>query len=140
MPAIGETVICHETGRAFVVAHDGCSFNYATDQEGNVYSDEGVSIRERRALLDMSKPFHCYVSTDGRSVTGWKGNKLGDAFKVGTVRLTRWSYFHGHFMNSYQVTDIHGGEWYGRGSPGIAITLRPSKRRNTLQRLAGVKS
>lgn len=137
MPTIGETVICCETGRAFVIARDGCSYNYATDSEGNIFSDEGVAIRERRELLDMSKPFHCYVSTDGRSVTGWKGNKLGDAYNVGTVRLSRWSPFHGSSMFSYQVTDVHGGEWYGRGSPGMAITLRASKTRNTRQRLAG---
>ena len=127
-PNIGDRVTCAETGKAFIVARDGCSVNYAMDAEGHIYSDEGVDRRERRALLDRTQPFVCYVSSDGRHVTGWKGNILGDAEQLGTVKLTRQSFVHGTTINSYRVTDVHGGKWYGRGSPGIAITLRPSKR------------
>ena len=82
-------------------------------------------------MLDRSRPFVAYVSSDGNSITTWTGGKLGDAHKIGTVQLTRQSFAHGRYMNSYRVTDVHGGEWYGRGSPGIAITLRPCKEQPT---------
>ena len=126
-PEPGETVTCHETGKEFVVAQEGITFNYATDSDGNILSDEGVDIREKRALLDRTRPFSCYLDSEGNHVTGWKGNVLGDVISSSTVRLTRTSYIHGKSMLSVKVKDVHGGLWYGRGSPSIAITLRPYK-------------
>jgi hypothetical protein len=128
MPNIGETIICSETGRAFVVATDGCSFNYARDKDGNLLSDEGVDIRERRELLNRAAPFVCYLSSDGNNVTGWKGNKLGEVIRSRHCELTRQSCTHSRAsFRSVRVRDVHGGEWYGRGSPGIAIVLRACK-------------
>lgn len=130
MPNIGDTVTCNETGKQFVVQRDGCSFNYATDRDGHIFSDEGVDIREKRELLDRSKPFTCYISSDGRKATGWKGNALGDV--VTRVRTAlpfgrRYSHWHGKDYSAFQVRDIHGGLWKGRSSPGLCITLRPMK-------------
>ena len=125
---IGDTVTCAETGKRFVVARDGCSLNYATRNGGaEVVSDEGVNITERRALLDRSKPFVAYVSGDGRRITGWKGNTLGYLVWSSSVNLTRWSYVHGATVHAYRFRDVHGALWYGRSSPGIAITLRAFK-------------
>jgi hypothetical protein len=124
---LGQVLTCAETGKQFTAERDGGSFNYATDSQGNVYSDEGVSIREERELLDRTKPFYCYVSSDGRQVTGWKGNKLGRILRASPVRLPRWSYMHGDTINAYRVRDIHGGLWHGRGSPGVSLALRPMK-------------
>ena len=76
-PPLGSVQTCAETGERFTIARDGCSFNYATTREGAIISDKGVDIRERRELLDRSRPFTCYLSSDGRHVTGWKGNILG---------------------------------------------------------------
>ncbi len=113
---IGDTLTCAETGKQFVAQRDGCSFNYASDREGRVYSDEGVDIRERRELQDQSKPFYCYVSMDGHSVTGWKGNKLGDI--VGGITGT----------HRFRVRDVHGNWWTGRGEgAGVCCTLRAMK-------------
>ena len=127
MPNIGDTVKCAETGRDFVVARDGCSFNYATSQSGEILSDIGVDIRERRELLDRSKPFAGYLSSDGKRFTGWKGNILGTVTRSTLVRLTRASHVHGKYIRAVQVRDVHGGMWHGRGSEGICITLRPLK-------------
>ena len=124
---LGQALTCAETGRQFVAARDGISFNYATDRHGNVFSDAGVDMRERRELLDRSKPFGCYISRDGRSVTGWKGNVLGTVIDWSPCRLTRRSYTHGSEYRSIKVRDVHGGLWYGRGSPGVCVTLRPCK-------------
>ena len=122
---IGDTVTCAETGKSFVVARDGCSFNYAIRNGGaEIVSDEGVNLAERRALLDRSKPFVAYVSSDGKHVTGWKGNVLGAIVSTNQIRLTRLSYTHGKHIYCYRVRDVHGAYWFGRGNPGICITLR----------------
>lgn len=123
----GDVLTCAETGKTFIAARDGITTNYATTESGEVLSDEGVYIRQRRELLDRSRAFYCYLSGDGRAVTGWKGNKLGDVIASHRVKLTRRSYTHGADYSHVTVRDVHGGLWYGRGSPGVAITLRPYK-------------
>ena len=127
-PQLGQVVTCAETGKKFKITSDGFSSNFALDAAGNIFSDEGVNIREMRELLDRSKPFNCYLSMDGKHVTGWKGNVLGDVIRKSTVILTRISHTHGKYIYAVQVRDVHGGRWYGRGSPGICISLRPTKR------------
>lgn len=123
-PTIGDSVTCTETGETFTVEQQGISFNYATGRNGEIYSDKGVDIVERRELLDRSKPFVCYVSSDDRHVSGWKGNILGTIVsRSRTAR--RWNY---PAMVSIRVRDVHGGLWYGRGQgAGMCITLRPLK-------------
>lgn len=124
---IGRTLTCAETGKQFIGAADGCSTNYAYDNAGNVYSDEGAHIREVRELLDRSRPFIGYLSSDGNRLTGWKGNTLGTVIDWTLCQLTRVSWTHGKQYRSVRVRDVHGRQWYGRGSPGIVIRLRPCK-------------
>jgi hypothetical protein len=130
---IGKEITCAETGKVFIGALDGITTNYATnypngfDNAPEYLSDEGVNIRERRQLLDRTKPFYAYVSADGKRITGWKDNTLGTITAATNYRLTRESYVHGRTINFYRVTDVHGAKWSGRGNPGIAITLRASK-------------
>lgn len=123
----GDVLTCAETGKPFVAAKDGITVNYAYDREGNIYSDEGVNIRERQAMLDRSGPYFCYISNDSRNVTGFKGNILGDITRDTPCRLTRRSYTHGKEYSAIRVQDVHGNNWYGRGSPGVCVTLRPCK-------------
>ena len=123
-PEIGATVFCAETGRPFVIARDGCSFNCATNQAGEIISDEGVDIRERREMSHRHTPFACYVSTRGDRVTGWKGNTLGHVLRSSLIRNP----FGGHQI-AVTVRDVHGGYWHGRGAGrGMSILLHPSKR------------
>lgn len=131
---IGDVLTCAETGKQFFAARDGISVNYARDRAGNVYSDDAVNIRERRSMLDRSRPFTCYVSSDGKHVTGWKGNVLGDIVRATRTALPfgrRWSYVHGKDYNAYTVRDVHGAYWHGKGSPGVCIRLHPSKSKVT---------
>lgn len=122
---IGDTLTCAETGKTFVAALDGCSTNYARDREGNVYSDEGVDIREKRSLLDRSKPYTCYVASDGKSVTGWKGNVLG---RITDIHEDEGSGRRRTRMTHVRVIDVHGGKWYGKGEGrGMIINLYPNK-------------
>lgn len=127
---VGDTLTCAETGKTFVAARDGCSMNYARSRDGAVISDEGVDIREKRALLDRSQPFNCYISSDGKHATGWKGNVLGTVISATRTALPfgrTFSDWHGKDYTAYQVRDVHGGIWHGKGSPGVCITLRAAK-------------
>lgn len=118
----GQTLTCTETGKQFIAARDGITTNYARNAAGEVFSDEGVDIRERRELLDRSRPFFCYVSGDGRRVTGWKGNKLGEV-----VSSSVGGGFGGRLLH-VRVRDVHGGLWHGKGAgAGMCITLRAMK-------------
>lgn len=120
---IGQTLTCAETGKQFIAARDGISTNYARNSAGEVFSDEGVHIRECRELLDRSKPFGCYVSSDTKHVTGWKGNVLGTI-----IRSTHTRSGFGANMLAVSVRDVHGNYWHGRGAgAGMCITLRASK-------------
>jgi hypothetical protein len=125
MIQVGDTLTCAVTGETFIAAQSGAwTFNYAIDSTGRPVSDAGVDIAERRELLDRRGPFVCYLSQDGRSVTGWKGNVLGTVTRS-SVSLSGW---HGASITAVRVTDVHGGAWHGRGAGrGMAIRLHPSK-------------
>lgn len=123
-PAVGTVARCAETGAQFVITREGCSFNYATNSAGDIISDAGVDIRERRELLDRGRPFGCYVSSDGRSVTGWKGNILG-AVVYHSIYRGGWGRSEIH---CWTVRDVHGGLWHGRNAGnGMCINLRAIK-------------
>ena len=117
--ALGDALTCAETGKRFNAARDGCSVNYARGPDGSIISDEGVDLRERRELLDRSRPFGCYLSGDGKHVTGWKGNILGWVTRESSSR-TGW---HGSTITHVRVIDCHG---IGAGR-GMCITLRACK-------------
>jgi len=125
---IGQVITCHVTGKEFIGAVVGYSTNYARDSEGRIFSDEGVDIQQKQDLLDRSKPFTGYISGDGKSLTGWKGNHLGAVIWTSPVRLARWSHFHGKAYAAYRIRDIHGGFWYGRSSPSMCINIRAAKK------------
>ena len=120
---MGQTLTCTETGKQFIASRDGCSVNYAGGSNDEILSDEGVDIRQKRRLLDRSKPFYCYLSCDGKTVGGWKGNVLG--------RVERLTHGRAGFARNgcyVSVTDIHGGKWYGKNAGlGMCITLHPTK-------------
>jgi hypothetical protein len=123
----GDTLICHETGERFVAALDGISTNYARDRDGNVYSDEGVFRIEARAIRERKGPLIGYVN-DAGDLTTWKGLVLARSAGWRPCRLTRISYTHdASSYRSYWFRAPDGGLWYGRGSEGIVIRVRPVK-------------
>jgi hypothetical protein len=120
---MGQTLACAETGKQFIAARDGCSTNFAWGSNNEIFSDEGVNIREKRELLDRIKPFYCYLSNDGKTVGGWKGNVLGHVewLTHGAVGFAR----NGCYVS---VIDVHGNKWYGKNAgKGMCITLRARK-------------
>jgi hypothetical protein len=123
-PRIGSRVTCAETGLPFVVAREGCSFNYATNAKGEILSLDGAYERDKRELLDRSRPYTCYLSSDGRHVTNWIGRILGDVMQETLSK----NGFNGSHIVSVRVRDIHGAWWHGRGSGrSMILNLRPMK-------------
>lgn len=82
---------------------------------------------DQRESLETGNRCVGYLSADGKSLTTWTGGILGKVTDWNPCKLTRVSYTHGKSYRSVRVTDCHGSEWYGRGSPGIAISLRRIK-------------
>jgi hypothetical protein len=124
---IGKTLVCAETGKTFIGAQVGSTTNYATDREGNVYSDEGVNIRELREIKERKGPIFAYLSSDAGNykghITGWKGNKLMQVLSAGPTGG-------GFGGTQWHVTakDEQGRTWYGRnGGRGMYIRMKPTK-------------
>lgn len=113
---------CHALGVEFIAKRDGCSFNYARDRDGNIYSDAGV-LAGIKADIQARKPLTLYVV--GRVVQGWK-----DTHRVGSLS---WSHVTRHNwavqISHVVVTMFDGSRWYGKYSHlrGEAVTLRPYK-------------
>lgn len=76
--------------------------------------------------LKSADRFTGYLS--GKQWTTWSGGILGTVIQSTPCRLTRPSFTHDrHSFKSVRVRDVHGIEWYGRGSNGIVCTLRKVK-------------
>ena len=121
---MGETLNCSVTGKPFIAARDGFTFNYAWGVDGNIISDEGVRQLDTEQIRDHSKPVGAYLSGDGKHITGWKGNTLATVTQRSTSR-TGW---HGSRITHIRAVDQFGGLWYGKGAGnGMYITIRPMK-------------
>lgn len=128
----GETFTCADCMKTFPILTDGAT-GYAVLNEGT----EGIRIcyscadkRQVEALKDRSIPFVGYLSADEKTVTSWTGGKLMAVLYSVPCALTRRSNWHdARSFRSVRAKDIHGGEWIGRGSSGVAIKMRAVKSR-----------
>ncbi len=120
-----ETFVCADCGQTFPILTNGGT-GYAVTSDGKKICYSCADKRQIADLKDRSKPFIGYLSSDEKSVTSWTGGKLMTVLYSVPCRLTRQSYTHDvRGYRSVRAKDIHGGEWIGRGSAGIAIKLRP---------------
>lgn len=109
---IHPTGYCGAAGYAIVT--DGSKICYACADKAQI------------GELKTRQPFVAYVSSDGQSITTWTGGKLMTVTRSTPCALTRQSFTHDHrSYKSIRARDVHGKNWYGRGSAGICITLRP---------------
>lgn len=99
---------------------------YAVDLGGELICYDCCTINDRAALKDR-KPFVAYVGTGATTITNWTGATLATITRSRACRLTRQSFTHGKYISCIHAVDVHGGHWFGRGSEGIAIKLRPCK-------------
>lgn len=107
---------------------EGPGAGCAIDGDGRTLCYACANEHARSELLDRSKPVVAYLSGDERTVTTWSGGVLGYVIRCVPCALTRPSFTHDRrSYRSVRVSDVHGNTWYGRGSAGIAIRLRPCK-------------
>lgn len=119
---VGKAIICNETKKIFLGKSEGCTTNYAQDNEGKFYSDLGVFIRKNREFLKREKVY-VYTDSTGQNVTTWKGQSLGRI--VWKSQINNGATGHAYAIN---VIDNHGRKWRGRTSQfGMFITLHPMK-------------
>jgi hypothetical protein len=101
---------------------------YAITPDGSTICYGCADKRTIAELKDRTRPMGAYLSSDGARATTWTGGTLGAVVWSRPCRLTRLSFTHSKSsFRSVNVRDVHGGMWYGRGSPGVCITLRPMK-------------
>jgi hypothetical protein len=103
---------------------EGLGTGYAVHDGNRMFCYECSDKVQREELRDR-KPTVAYLSGDGKHVTTWTGGNLMRVLWSTPCRLTRHSWMHGNQYRSIRARDSHGAEWIGRGSPGIAIRLRP---------------
>ena len=74
----------------------------------------------------MAQSITVYPEPTWRVVQDSEGKELGRVVDKKLVNLPHWSYTHGKTMMSFRcVIDRH--LYWGRGSAGIACTVRPCK-------------
>jgi hypothetical protein len=105
---------------------DGIGTGYAVTMDGEKICYSCADTRQRDGMKTASI-IGAYISSDGRSVTTWTGGKLATVIRSTHVRLTRVSFAHGGSIRAIRAVDDTGAHWYGRGSPGLAVTLRRAK-------------
>jgi hypothetical protein len=134
-----EKVICADCGAVCIPSTS--STGYATYAAGTRVCYSCADKRQREELRDRSKPFCAYVSSDEKQITTWTGGQLMKVLDAKPCKLSRVSFTHDmkSFM-SIRAVDCHGGYWFGRGSAGICIKMRPVKAKGlTMPALAKAK-
>ena len=119
---IGKAIKCAETGVIFLGKKEGISTNYAYNDKGEFFSNQGVFIRENKALLNRQKTV-AYTNQDGTKITTWKGQELAKITYKRTIN-------NGCTGKAFAIdcTDNHGGKWFARTSLfGQYVTLHPKK-------------
>jgi hypothetical protein len=103
----------------------GGASGYAITQDNRKICYSCSDNMQREELKDRSRPFFAYVSSDGKEITTWTGGKLMTVTISRPCQLTRQSFLHDRrAYRSIRARDIHGKNWAGRGSAGIAIKMR----------------
>ena len=105
---------------------DGIKTGYAVPRDGEKICHPCANTSQREGMK-TARIIVAYISSDGRSVTTWTGGKLATVIRSTYVELTRISFTHGRFIRAIRAVDDTGAHWYGRGSPGLAVTLRRAK-------------
>ena len=123
---------CDECGKVEILPHSikrysdaGCSSGYALTRTNRMLCYACADAGQRADLLDRTRPFGAYLSSDGQCCTTWTGGTLGAVHSLNSSRAG----WHGSRIYRFHVRDVHGAWWAGRGAGrGMCCTLRPMKR------------
>lgn len=116
------TETCHRCGENIPPPEEGsCSTGYGVDAMGHsiCYS---CCAKEDITFLLKREPTLVYLSSDMTRVTNWPGSTLG---KVDSHSVVAHPW--GVTIYHVRITDVHGAKWFGRGRPGMVLTIRPMK-------------
>lgn len=122
---------CDHCGKAEILPHSikpysdaGCSGGYALTRDNRMHCYGCCHVQDVAEMKDRTKPFYCYLSGDGATVSNWPGGELGRVHSLGSSRAG----WHGSRIYRFHVRDMHGGWWQGRGAgKGMCCTLRAMK-------------
>jgi hypothetical protein len=64
-----------------------------------------------------------YLSCDKTKVTNWPGGELGKVVHCHPIKNNMMRRKDEYL--AFNVLDVHGKMWYGRGQPGMVCTIRP---------------
>ena len=121
----GVCFLCSDCQKTNPVQTSGGT-GYACTKEGAIICYACADKRQVEDLKDRSKPFVGYLTF--ATVTTWTGGLLMRVIRSAPCKLTRPSFTHDrNSFRSIRARDVHGKDWHGRGSVGIAIILRPCK-------------
>ena len=119
-----KTLLCSDCHAAIEPRPNGCGTGYAVLKNRRKICYACADKRQVVDLLDRSRPFTGYLSSDGARWTTWTGGTLGNVDRL-TVSHTKW---YGSSLSHVHVRDVHGNAWFGRGAGnGMCLTLRPCK-------------
>lgn len=122
----GRTFQCADCGKVELTRLMGGT-GYSTDAKTGEKRCYACTDKRERAFMGTVDRFTGYLSSDGREFQTWSGGTLGTVVHSKPCKLTRISFTHDrHTYRSVRVRALDGSVWYGRGSPGIVLTLRRS--------------
>ncbi len=116
------TVICSLCGATCIAPAGSCTTGYGVTTDGQKVCFPCCEKLDREHLTQRI-PTGVYLASDLATVTNWPGGVLGRVVSSKRVckRLSPDPIY------AIRVVDVHGGQWYGRGSASCALLLRPAK-------------
>lgn len=124
-PEYGTLLKCSITGKEFTAAPVGCMSNFCLDADGAVISAEGYTIRYRSRVAERAGPVLGYMNSEGTLITTVNGDELARVTSLVPCKHNMLHTDTNYYSFRAQAPD--NCNWYGRGSRGMAITMRPCK-------------
>jgi hypothetical protein len=120
----GDQFRCHRFGDVHTVGPAKSGPHFVRVKHGWLYSVEGWNANVDELMRAHAEDISAYLSQDGVTVTSWLGRQLATVTLLKPAKHNRIvddNYY------TFRAVDTHGGHWHGRGSKGMAVTLKPSK-------------
>lgn len=94
-------------------------------------TNEERSAEEVKAFkVSEPVPHVCYLSSDGKHLTTWMGDKLATITSVGRAQRG----FNGASLISFHAIGINGAWYHGKhNGPGMSLRIRPMKKQGNTQ-------
>ena len=98
---------------------------YGIDSKGKTHCYTCCHKMDMQDVQGHDRPVVGYLSCDGKTIDNWSGWVIMRVVATAPCKLTRASHTHDSSYHSVWCLDVFGRRWYGRGSSGILIKMRP---------------